>query len=422
MHGGVMAYAEKRKNDWRVCYKRPDGTWAWEPGFTTKQEALDWGRDQEADVRGGRFYDDRDGSILFSDWAAKWLAAADVTPNSAYSYHKRIRGHLNPRWGDMTLAEIYASPLTVREWEKKVRADNSKNYADNIVGVFRMLMDDAVVERLIPASPVQTQRRRGRYVRPHKEEPVFPNPVQALLLAENARTVWGLAGYVFMLTKAYTGMRQGEMYGLRRDYCHPLWPGSDPDRLQRRKSAARYRGVAALRVEWQYLYERPTPEQSAVPVLRPPKYGSKRSLVIPEFLGQLLAELLDSHDSEWVFPSLTGTNLLLTEFSTTYWRPVVEGSEQRTSRAYARPEIAPVEGMETLVPHGLRHAQKVWLDEDNHAEVAKHERMGHLLQGVDGVYSHATVTMERRIASMLQKRWERSVKEAARMRGRKARG
>ncbi|MEZ0066744.1 hypothetical protein ABIA32_002756 [Streptacidiphilus sp. MAP12-20] len=410
----MMAYAERRKDDWRVCYKRPDGTWAWEPGFATRQEALDWGRDQEADIRAGRFYDDRDGAISFEAWAAKWLEAADVIPNTAYSYHKRIRGQLNPRWGTMTMAEIHESPLEVRKWVKDVYAAHSRNYADGIVGVFRMLMDDAVVEKLIPTSPLQARRKRGRYVRPEKDEPVFPTAVQALLLADNARVVWDLAGYVFMLTKAYTGLRQGEMYGLRREYCHPLWPGADPDRTQRRKAAARYRDLPAIRVEWQYLYERPTPEEAAVPVLRPPKYGSKRTVVIPVFLADLLALLLDSHDSEWVFPSLSGVNLLLTEFSTTYWRPVVEGSDARTSKLYARPEIMPVEGMEALVPHGLRHAQKVWLDEDQHAEVAKHERMGHLLQGVDGVYSHATVTMERRIASMLQKRWERSEKEKQR--------
>jgi len=63
-----------------------------------------------------------------------------------------------------------------------------------------------------------------------------------------------------------------------------------------------------------------------------------------------------------------------------------------------------------MVPHGLRHGHKVWLDEDGHPRVVVEERMGHILQGVEGVYSHVTPTMEQRVAQTLQARWERSVK------------
>jgi hypothetical protein len=63
-----------------------------------------------------------------------------------------------------------------------------------------------------------------------------------------------------------------------------------------------------------------------------------------------------------------------------------------------------------MVPHGLRHSQKVWLDEDGHPRVAVEARMGHELPGVEGTYSHTTLTMELRIAETLQTRWEESLR------------
>jgi integrase len=145
-----------------------------------------------------------------------------------------------------------------------------------------------------------------------------------------------------------------------------------------------------------------------VPTLALPKYGSKRNLVLPPFLAGLLAELLESHDSEWVFPAMDGGPLLQTDFSTYYWDPVLNGAPERTGR-YARPKIPAVEGIEEMPPHGLRHGQKVWNDEDGHPRVVVEERMGHILQGVEGVYSHVTPAMEMRVAQTLQARWERSV-------------
>ncbi len=61
-----MAYAEKRlstakgskgKISWRSRYKKPDGTWGSEPGFPTKKTAENWGEEQEAAIRAGRWID-----------------------------------------------------------------------------------------------------------------------------------------------------------------------------------------------------------------------------------------------------------------------------------------------------------------------------------------------------------------------------
>src|SRR5690606_20467940 len=92
------------------------------------------------------------------------------------------------------------------------------------------------------------------------------------------------------------------------------------------------------------------------------------------------------------------------------WRRFVDGHEARgAARAGSIPAMKAVAGVENLVPHGLRHSMKVWLDELKHPRVAVEDRMRHTLPGVEGVYSHTTLAMERDIATDLQKLWEASV-------------
>lgn len=408
-----MAYVERRKNDFRARWKRPDGSYDSKGGFLDYDVALAYGRGQETDVHRGVYYDRRDGDVTLAEWAALWLAAIDVRTTSVRNYRKRLRCHILPTWGDVTLAAMAESPLKVRKWEKDLRASGlSANYISGILLVFRMLLDDAVTEELIKKSPASApNRRRGRYERPVKPETVFGTPEQVLALAENARTLWGLTGHAFVLTKAYTGMRLGEMYGLRREYCYPLWPAHepDPDRKVRAAAVKRYGNMPAVHVQWQYMYDKDDADTKGVPVLAEPKYGSRRTLVIPPFLAELLCDVLDSHDSEWVFPAIKGGNLLLSDFNSYYWHPILDGAPERTGR-YRRPAIEAVDGLEGMVPHGLRHGQKVWLDEDDgHSRVAVESRMGHLMQGVEDTYSHVTPGMEARIAAMLQRRWEASL-------------
>lgn len=415
-----MAYAEKRGNTWRARFKRPDGTYDSKPGFLTKEQAKAYANAQETDVRRGDWFDPTAGDgLTFADWAKQWLETVDLAPDSEYAYEKRIRAQLKPAWGDLPLSHISTSAYLA--WEKKVRRGLSKNYAAQVLQLFRMILDDATTHQppLLKTSPVPAvNRRRGRHQPPPQDDVIAVTAEQVLRLAENARAIWGLTGYVFVLTKAYCGLRQGEMYGLRREWCYPNWPASDPgwpdnpggkaaERKRVNAVQARYAKVPALRVQWQHQYVRPPEGGKRVPSLVLPKYHSVRNLVLPPFLAELLAELLSSHDSEWVFPSLQGGPLLLTDFSTYLWQPMLNGAEARVGR-YARPRIDPVDGLEDAVPHWLRHAMKGWLDEDGHPRVAVEERMGHKLQGVEGVYSRVTPTMERRIAEALQERWEKS--------------
>ncbi|MFE5967090.1 LysM peptidoglycan-binding domain-containing protein [Streptomyces sp. NPDC056463] len=438
-----MAYAEKRGKTWRVRYQLPNGEYASESGFATKQDALDHGRAQETDVQRKVFINPNDGRKLLGDWAAEWLEVLDVAETTDRTYNSLLNAVVLPRWKSVPLGDITA--MTYKAWRVQLADQFSKNYVNNIEAVMRMLLDDAVDEKLIPFNPMPTgsKRRRGRHVPVEAEDVyIWPTPRQARLIAENARAIRGHQWYAMILTMAYTGMRIGEIAGLRRDQVHLLalkygssvrvqWQGqwlTTPAKHVVNKGDT-WESIAALRhadpkraadvaaANEMDLGDRLRAGQKLKLAkgftLLPPKYSSYRTLILPPFVADLLAEAMaeEAHDL-LVFPSQRGRPLRVDDqFYGRFWNPIIKGQDAEPSRR-GRPEqraLPAVEGVEDMVPHGTRHGHKVWLDEAGHPRVAVEERMGHRLKGVEGTYSHTSPEMELAIAKGLQDIWEKSL-------------
>lgn len=424
-----MPYAERRGNKWRVkfnTYRRDPNSGKWiydqESGFDSKPEALAYGLDRESDARNQRYVSRRDGAVLMRDYCHSWPDTQDVGHLRLKAIKSMIRLYVEPKWGDMAVNDIKAS--AVRAW--KIWIDSQPNigegYGREIFGVFSMMMDDAVEDGMIASSPVQKKRRRGRYKKKKRERKREMRIEDVHQLACNALLYWGFPGYVFILTMAFTGMRPAELYALRREYCHPNWPASDPrtdpdEEVRYEEDMERYAGkhpMPAVRVEWQHQRE------EGVLKLFPPKYDSHRTLVVPAFLAELLEMLLKSHDGEWVFPSIDGGELANANFSYTYWRKIADGREERRGRAVGvgkghggsrrwLPGWEPVKNWVGKRLYLLRHGHKEWLDEDGHSRIASESRMGHEVAGVEGLYANVTPAMEKRIMETLQTRWLRFV-------------
>lgn len=412
-----MPYVEWRGTRCRVRWKTgrtlPGGKPEYDSksGFTDEDEAYLYGLDRESDVRNDRYISRRDGAVLMREYCADWVETLDVGHLREKAIRSFIRLYIEPRWGDTAVGDI--KPSTCRAWAKELRAlpNVGDRYAQEILGVFAMMMDDAVDDGLRASSPVQRKRRRGKYKKKPREKKRHMDIADVHQLALNALTFWGFPGYVFVWTVSCTGMRPAEVYALRREFCHPEWPASDPDEERRRESLERYRGqqpMPVLRVEYQHQWK-----DSRLQLL-PPKYESHRSLVIPPFLAELLVMLLDSHESEWVFPSINGGPLAKANFTYHYWRQIADGRAAPELRRKGGgrggtwrplPEIPAVEAYKGKRLYLLRHGHKEWLDEDGHSRVAVETRMGHELPGVEGVYSNVTPGMERAIMESLQARW-----------------
>ena len=398
-HGEKRTY-DKRAKKWRYRgrYKLPNGKWGSvsrdENGqpFYTERAAEQYAHGLEVDVRRKQFINPRDGRITVAEWAEKWLPSIDVGPLTDKEYRLRLKNQILPEWGDVAVGDL--SPTAVATWEKRLRKELSKNYADGIMSVFRIMLDDAVAERLRGDNPVATRKsgRRGRYKPKPKDEKVIATPRQALLIARNALAMRGLNEYAIVLASAYTGLRIGELAGVHRDQLA----------LKDTGQGARLHSVQ----QSQYV--------DGVFTEIGNKYDSGRGLILPVFLADLLQELMDSRPgSEWVFTAPKGGRLLRGgEWYAETWRPAVSGRAPRgvVRGAKARSGVRSVLGVEGLTPHGLRHSHKVWLDEGNHPRVAVEARMGHVLQGVEGTYSHVTLAMELAIAEYLQRLWEGSLR------------
>ncbi|MEU5900667.1 integrase [Streptomyces venezuelae] len=430
-----MAYVEWRGNTCRVVWntgaKDDRGKWIYDQqgGFTDEAVAKNYGLDREADIRNDRYVSKRDGSLLMRDYCRTWPDTLDVGHLRDKAIRSMLRLYIVPRWGDTAVGDI--KPSAYRAWKIQLKAKPNvgDKYGEEILTVFSMLMDDAVDDGLRAASPVPKGKRarRGKYKKKPRERKREMRIADVHQLACNALTFWGLDGFVFVWTMACTGMRPAELYALRRVYTHPAWPASDPlddpdehDRAERHAEDLERYGpglMPAVRVQWQHQRK-----DGALQTF-PPKYESRRALVLPPFLTSLLGLLLASHDGEYVFRSVTGGLLANANFTYYYWRPIADGRDasadfertrlgQRQTVASRRPlpEI-PATSYAGKRLYLLRHGHKEWIDEDGHSRIATESRMGHEVAGVEGLYANVTTAMEQAIMDSLQERFERFLRE-----------
>jgi hypothetical protein len=409
--GGEYKLDDDGKPTKKKLYESASGP---EPGvpFQDEDEAYNYGLDRESDVRNQR-HRPRTAQPGMEEYCDLWFKTVDLAVRSNNKYESILKAVIKPYWKAWNVGQI--TPVDYDLFKTYIKKKYSESYKNSIISVFRMLMDDAVLKyKLRTETPIVEQRRRGRYEKKQTRRIKRELPIEAVhQLASNAYHVWGYAGWVYIWTIGFTGMRPpGEMQGLQRGFTSVHWPASDHDRDRRLDAEKRYAGMHVLRVQHQLYYA------DSEPTLAPPKYDSYRSIVIPPFLHEMHSVLLASHDKPWLFVSQMGKSLLGVGFTKNYWYPIRDGRAEHAPRAgferYARCALPAVEDMAGQDIYRLRHWHKALLDEPGAdvADVAKEARMGHELAGMAGVYSEVTLSMERRVAAYLEGVWEKQVVSA----------
>jgi integrase len=234
--------------------------------FRTKRDAEQAANDQEAKVRGGTWRDPSNGKIKFGVYASRWYSGQDLAASTMQNYKRHLEEHLLPEFEEMDLCAILGPDVS--RWEKK---EKDAGYALSSVktwrGTLHLVLEDAREEGLIDSNPATKRRGRGKRAgraRHRGPEKVITDPLGILLIAERAALLSGRDDeFVACVTKAYTGIRWGELVGLETEFTRSN----------------------SIRVEWQ-LYELDTGE-----LLRcPPKDDSYRTIDTPVWLSRLLSD------------------------------------------------------------------------------------------------------------------------------------
>lgn len=399
-----MGWGEERgkgEYPWYACYRigtLPNGRpkVKKEPGFATEDAAKKHALDQEADIRRGRWHDRSRGDLTLDDYFyKKWLPVQKVSQDSKDRRTSEYRTHISPRWGTGTLNEI--DPFDVLAFEIELYTKLSNSTAGNVMGLLRQMMDLAVFGKLLDRSPMMPREMRTA-TRPDDTRPGMVATLDEVFsIADRLPAALAL----MTLTAVFSGMRWGEVAGMRRRFL-TLRPATENE-----SASGHYvidPKVGALKEK-----------RSGTRYFGPPKGGKGRTVELPSFLVEVLIRHIASLDKgrDLVFANRRGGSWGHSHVINDYWRPACDGWP-------ARPPARRGHGWREAVPaadpirtglrfHDLRHTHKTWLADDGIEPRARDERLGHESEGMDAVYIHPTDKMRAAILAALEDRWNQAL-------------
>ena len=231
-------------------------------------------------------------SITLGEWLGRWMEEYKkpiLRPSTYSGYSKDIENHILPYLGAKKLTQLKTADIQkhynrLLESGRKNDTGKGKGLANATVRgihmVLREALDSAVREGLIPRNPADGTsppkiHRKEKQVLTKSELETF------MKLIENDE-VW----YDFFYTEIITGMRQGEICGLR-------WEDFDEEKGTLRVA----RSVDFVKKDL-VIGETKTDD-------------GKRTIYLPDSLWRLLAERKKRSFSEWIFPNLLKPELPL---------------------------------------------------------------------------------------------------------------
>jgi integrase len=328
---------------YRARYRDQDGT-QHSKIFAAKGAAKSFLATVGADMARGHWIDPRGGLILFADWERTWSMARIVRESTKATDNGRIRTHLLPEFGDRQIRDI--TPIAVRTWVARLAQRRAPKTVRHCHGLLSTMLSDAITEGLLFTNPCRGTRMPPAGASIAK----FLSPAEIVALVD-ATPMY----YRPLITVAVsTGMRWGELAGLRPDYV-------DLKRRQLRvvETMTEVRGVM-------------TPGPPKTP-------RSVRRVSLPSQAVEALETAMGSADHEWVFATESGFPIRRHNFGRRVFKPaLVAAGIDPTTRF-----------------HDLRHTHVALLiaagvpvkaiqDRLGHTSiVTTMDRYGHLLETVD---------------------------------------
>jgi integrase len=327
---------------WQARYRDADGK-RYTRSFPTKAAAEAWKGNAEADVRRGDHYDVGAGRVLFAVFVEQWVAARGVELTTAAASRSHIDRHLLPTFGKIPVGRI--TRLRVQGWIRQLERATGPPTVHACAHLMSGIMRAAVREGLIRANPAADLDLP--VLAPGAERVFSRDDVDLIILAMQ---VAKHAPYdVAVLLMAYTGMRWGEVAGLRVR-------GLD---LLRRQLVVRDTLVE--------IGGRFTPKPY-------PKGRGRRTVPLTGRVVDALAAHLAGNPAgrdELVFRGRRGAPMSRTRFRARQWTTALDAA-----------------GVDYAPPHTLRHSYGSWLVEAGVPLTTVQRRLGHASINTTARYLH----------------------------------
>ena len=349
---------DARGSGWQARYRDRSGR-QHTKSFPIKADAQRYIQSTETEVLRGTWTDPLLGKVCFADYAARWRdSVAHARPGTLANLDSRLRKHVLPAFADWPIGNI--EPADVRAF---VATLVQKGLAPaSVASTYRVLariLATAEIDSLIHRSPciaIRLPRDTGH------QEMHFLSPKEVDCLAEAIDERYRTLIY----TAAYTGMRWGELAGLRVTRCNVLRRTID-------------------------VFDALTEVNGHV-AIGPTKTGKNRTVSIPRFLGELLAEHLATYGSPdgFVFTS---------------------AEERPLRRNFYRRHFKPAVRHSGVVPelrfHDLRHTCAAILIAQGAHPKEIQERLGHsTIKLTFDRYGHLLPSLDERLRDGLDQLWK----------------
>jgi len=330
---------------------------------TGKGGAEEWLRTQSVDNSRGEWVDPRRGDLTLGEWSERWLTGRRVRPSTMARDESVIRNLIVPQLGGRRLNAI--TPDELREWvaglEAAGKAPATVRKAYQLAAA---MIGQAVDDGRLARSPLP---RRIDMPSPNTE------PMRIITLAEahHLADMIDPRSRVLVLTAVYTGLRFGELAGLRTDKVD----------LMRRAIT-----VTATLSE----------VRGDVSLTEPKTPRSKRRVAIsPNLTDELAAHIAEHGSHGWVFPAAAGGPMRRTNFRRRVWLPATVAAD-----------------LEGLWFHDLRHTHAAALiAQGEHPKVIA-ERLGHSsIRVTMDIYGHLMPGMDADAADRLDVAWSVAAEE-----------
>ncbi len=206
-----MAHIEKRVRNGRVTYR---ARWREAAGrervktFGRRVDAQRFLIEVEDSKLRGAYVDPAAGKMAFAEWAERWYkTTAGLKPSTRHFYRQLLDNQVLPTFKSASLAGI--DRMAVREWVAALIEDGpGASRIRNAHAVLSMILDSAVDAKRLAVNVAANMRGLPR--RPELEM-YFLDAVQVERLAEAIDPRYRL----LVLVGAYTGLRPGEVTGLK---------------------------------------------------------------------------------------------------------------------------------------------------------------------------------------------------------------